>query len=197
MNREKILEIAEFRGIKELICKKCGVVSEVAAAEMVFNGPKVRANCPECGAYIRFLPTRAVWQIFMNQKMGMVEIEKIDNHWLNWALRNRADVKEDLRAAILELIDRRTTDPASFVSPPPDIDTKKEIELMDRIKYLKAEKAAKQAKQKDLIKSIEDGHDYITIQRLIAQIEGISKTVGDYGREILKIEQKLRELNAG
>jgi len=196
MNREKILEIAEFRGITELICKQCGVVSTPAEVRLSFNGNKCGAYCPECNSYIKWLPTAKSWRIFLNAKVGMTDIEKISTDRLQWHLRN-IKISEDLQNAIEKLIERRTTDPAAFIAPPPDIDTKKEIELMDREKYLIEQKALKQAEQKRLIKSIDDAADYVKIKELIARIEGLGKTVNDLERQILRTREKLRELNAG
>jgi len=196
MNRDKILEICEFRKITELICKQCGTVSTPAEVRLSFSGNKCGAYCPGCNSYIKWLPTAKSWRIFLNAKIGMIDIEKVDTGRLQWHLRN-VKISEDLQNAIEKLIERRTTDPASFIAPPPDIDTKKEIELMDRERYLVEQKAAKQAEQKRMIKSIDDGGDYMTIQRKIAQIEGIGKTVNDLERQILRTREKLRQLGAG
>lgn len=199
MNREKILEIAEFRGIKELICKRCGTVSDVGDAVITEQFAKnnklmIRADCPECSTFIQFLPSRAVWEIFMNQKYGLVEIEKINTSWLEWALKNRKDVKGDLRTAVEQLLERRTTDPASFIAPPPDIDSKKEIELMDLERYLVGQIADKHAENKDLINDMDPNSDFHGAQKVLRRIEANNRAINNIEIQLRKCRKDLRAL---
>ena len=194
MNKEKIIEIAKFRGIDELACKKCGVVSALESITYEFNGPKVRADCPDCGAFIKFMPTVKSWRIFRSAKYGMVEIEKLDNGFLDWYLRTVTKINPDLRRNIEELIARRTTDPAAFYVPPLDIDTDKIAKLIERQKYLVENVIIKKDVARRKVADHDPDADHGATKKLENFLGANYLIIKDYEKELRRVRKNIAKI---
>ena len=198
MDREKIIEIAEFRGIVELTCKSCGAINstlDIEYQDVTFknNTKHVEAFCPDCGRHLQYMPLKKVWQIFFNAAVGMVEIEKVDNGRLQWQLNNQTNMNEDLRAAIESLIDRRTTDPAAFYVPPMDVDTKKDIDLLERQKYLIEEIAAKKAVNVAKVRDMDPGADAVATKKVEVFCIANTLIISNLSKELRMIQKKINK----
>ena len=195
MNKDRIIEIARFRGIADLACKSCGVVSALESIVYEFNGPRVKASCPDCGAYIKFMPTTKSWRIFKNKTEGLVEIEKIDNGYLDWALKNRTDIPADLRNNIEQLIERRTTDPASFAEPVRDLDTKKESEALERRKFLVSEIAKITEENRARVADLNPAWDSVQVKKIENILSAKVLIINGYERELYRVEKSIKEFS--
>lgn len=194
MDKEKIIEIARFRKIDELICKQCGTVNALESVSYEFNGPKVKALCPECGAYIRFMPTRKAWRIFKNKAVQLVEIEKIDNGYLDWYLRTVDKIPADLRNAIEQLIERRTTDPAQFHNPPADLDTKKIMDLKDRERFLTDAIVKLKNENRTRAAKIDPNADYLAVKNIQNILGAKALIINDYEKDLRRVLKTIAKI---
>ena len=193
MNTEKIIEIAKFRGINELICKSCGVVSALESVSYEFNGPNVRANCPECGAYIKFMPTTKAWRIFRSAKYGMIEIEKLDNGFLDWYLRTVTKINPDLRLAIEELIARRTADPAAFYVPPLDVETKTEINNIERREFLTQKIDDVRAEMRKRVSELDPNANHGDVLKFEGWLYNADLICENYAKELRRVLKRIKK----
>ena len=186
MNREKIIEIARYRGENQLICKSCGCISPVEKIDLEFNGSRVRANCPECGAYIKFLSTAKAWRIWKNKGAGMVEIELLKTDYLQWFLKTRPGNNTLLIEAVELLLDRRISDPAQYAEPIKDVDASPDIKNLEDRKEIGILIATKKQECKTLVHSCR-AMDATATEKVINQLRAKQKIISQLEKSLLKL----------
>lgn len=193
MNKDKIVEIAKFRGTTELVCTKCGVISPVELLDYEFNGPRVRANCPDCGAYIKFMPTAKTWRIFYNAKFGLVEIEKIPTDRLTWHLKN-VKTNDDIRNAIEQLIERRTSDPETFRAPIGDIETAEISKAIERRNFLQSEIKKAKAENVARVRDLDPAAAWSQVDQVQKFCNAKALIISDYEKELARVLKNINKL---
>ena len=103
---EKVVVIAKHRGEEELACKRCGCVSSVEDCTYKENNARVRADCPECGAFIKFMRQSVVSRLFDFTSRKMELITEISSGILAWYLQ-KGKLKPDVEAEVREEIVKR------------------------------------------------------------------------------------------
>ena len=186
MNREKIIEIAKYKNENELICKGCGSISKIDDVIITFNGPKVRADCPDCDKFIKFLSTSKAFRIWKNKAVGMVDIEKLKTDYLQWFLKVRPGNNAELIRGIEKLIERRVSDPESYREPIKDVDAGDEIKLLEDRRQIGQLIATKKQECKTLVHSCR-AMDAVATQNVINQLRAKRKTISELEKSLLKL----------
>ena len=117
--RERLIDIALFWDQTEFVCKQCGSITPTEEIlEPVFNenNKSYQLYCEDCGGWMANMKTTKKFRIFKSKEHGMVDIEELDTSYLEWMLRvNHSQIKgKNMRLAIEDLINRRTTQPEQF-----------------------------------------------------------------------------------
>ena len=187
MDNNSIVEIAKYRGINELACKSCGAVNPIEAIVIVDtiqsnHIKKYGAYCPECEAWIKWLPSHKAWRIFKNAREGMTEIEKIDNGYLTWYLRAVEKIQPDLRAAIEELMERRISESGlgAVQDAPENFKPEEAAQVAELIRKKKED-------IKELIKSTTD-LDATATDTVIRKLKLVNKSIKELERRLIKME---------
>ena len=85
---DRVVEIATYLNLTEFPCKRCGVVHTAEDLDLEEKPGKkliIKANCPDCGRFIRHMPTEKVKRIFY--KMEYRELADIETSLLQWMMR--------------------------------------------------------------------------------------------------------------
>lgn len=87
--RDRVIEIAHYRGESEIACKKCGQVSTPEELELIVtpDSHRARANCPGCGGYIKFMSTSKLVRLFDFNEKKLEVISTIETSILKWYLK--------------------------------------------------------------------------------------------------------------
>ena len=108
MDIGEIKDISNYLGETDFICKSCGSISEledVNVIESTWKNKKVHygAHCPECAAFIRWMPTSKTERIWW--KNDMVEIASMDTGLIMWLLNHgKGNIRQQkfMRKLLLE-----------------------------------------------------------------------------------------------
>ena len=100
---EKVILIAEHRGERECVCKRCGCVNDVAALYFTAKGKNIRSDCPDCGSFIKMMRQSVKTMLFDFNEKKTAPIDELPNNLLLWYLRKgrlnaekRADVEMEV-----------------------------------------------------------------------------------------------------
>ena len=129
MDRDKIIEIAKYCELNELICRKCGSITPI---EEVYIKENLYAYCPECGKGIRQLPSSKLTRIFY--KGSTHQIPSFNDNELLWILghmkltaRQRSEIQKEI---VLRFNNNKT---ASKPTLEEDSQQKEKIDLSAKI----------------------------------------------------------------
>ena len=104
----KIIQIARNRGENELACKKCGAVNEVENLIITPAGKQIKASCPDCEAFIKFMAQDTVPRVYDFERKTMIYLTDAETPLLQYHLEFYK-TKPELKSAIREEIERRFT----------------------------------------------------------------------------------------
>jgi formate dehydrogenase maturation protein FdhE len=99
------IKIAKHRGEEELVCKRCGCINPVEGCTLeVTAKDRVKALCPDCHSYIKFMPQEVVTRLFDFNTKKLMVISEISSSILAWYLEHPGKLKKgqdkDIRAEI-------------------------------------------------------------------------------------------------
>lgn len=100
-----IIDIAEYNGITELICKACGAVEPVGSCRISqeytkAHIPIIKAYCAHCDKFLKFLPQSKVERIWW--KGSMTEVAKFETGLLMWFINNDTIKSPKIKAAVYD-----------------------------------------------------------------------------------------------
>ncbi len=92
----------------EIICKKCGSVDDYKTSQ---SGMHVRADCNQCGAYIKFLPQSYPEPIKLHfgKYAGQKIADITDRDYLQWAFDKLHDLNLKTKQALKNRLNQLTT----------------------------------------------------------------------------------------
>lgn len=93
---------------EELICRSCGIVTTEPKIEQIplhAGGFHLKASCPDCGAYLKFLPHGGPAALYFGKYKGesIADVAVKDAEYLRW-LHDQDWVKSKLRMQIDEAL---------------------------------------------------------------------------------------------
>ena len=105
MEIEKIREIAKYLEIDELNCRACGSLNSIDQVNIEVShdkrdNPLGGAYCPDCSAWIKWLPLSKVERIWFRGSMH--EIPSFDTSLLFWFINNDTLKTDKIRLAVLD-----------------------------------------------------------------------------------------------
>lgn len=106
MDHKRIIEIAHYWGESQIACHRCGVVHDVDKLTFEDVGNKVKASCPDCKRYIKFMKMDKLWKLFDFDEKKMLPLAEINTRLLKWYLMNPTKHKVQREVIIKELDNR-------------------------------------------------------------------------------------------
>ena len=101
--RDRILEIAHYRGDLTHVCRSCGIMHKVDLLEIeaqVFENGKThaRATCPDCGSFMKYLNMSALDRLFDFDEKRPLPVAELSDSLITWYFNKGAE-KEKIKAA--------------------------------------------------------------------------------------------------
>ena len=88
--------------MEALICKKCGSIDDYRTSN---SGDHIRADCRQCGAYIKFLGKGGPAVCYYEKYKGWLISAITDIAWLKWLLGN-VPIKPGMRVHYQDQLDK-------------------------------------------------------------------------------------------
>jgi PIN domain nuclease of toxin-antitoxin system len=194
MNSEdRIIEINQYLGIKELICKKCGSILDIKEINVETSFTKRHqaifwAICPDCGAKIRRLRNSKVDRVFWRGSMH--NIANLDTSLLIWMLQVGYIKEEKLKSAVEHHLKGRIVSNKSI--EPMSIQEQQEITLKKELRALKAQLEAKEQEKAEVNHSVimnAATWDALKMGQAIKRINALAKKIVEIKKDI-EIKEK-------
>ncbi|NKE69866.1 hypothetical protein [Candidatus Manganitrophus noduliformans] len=72
--------------VEELTCSRCGAIFSELKAKLALSGPHVKASCPECGGYVKFISQGGDPMLWFGKYRGkkLTDVVANDRQYLEW-----------------------------------------------------------------------------------------------------------------
>jgi uncharacterized protein YlaI len=196
MNSEqRIIEINEYLGIKELICKKCGSLLSIREIDVETSFTKRHqpifwALCPDCGHKIRRLRNSKVERVFW--KGSMHNIADIDTSLLLWMLQVDYIKDKKLVKAVRHhlkgrIVTNKTIEPMS-IQEQRELTLKKELRAL-RVQLEEKEKLKGEINHSVIMNAAK--WDAVRMGKEIKRINALAKKITEIQKDIKEREKQV------